>query len=78
MPVQVSAFLALTCALAERMKAEGPGVPGTELPKGLEVLKTFSAEMEGLVKQREGLQLAEQLFGMEHTSYPALSQVRKC
>jgi hypothetical protein len=74
--VQVSAFLAVTSTTAERMKAEGPGVPGINLSKGLEVLKAYLAEVEGLAKQREALQLAEQLFDMEHTSYPFLSQVR--
>jgi hypothetical protein len=38
-------------------------------------LKAFSAEVEELVKQRDAIRLAEQLFDMDQSSYPALSQV---
>jgi hypothetical protein len=73
---QALSFLADTQALAERMAATGPGVPGKPLPDGLMALKAFSAEVEELVKQRDAIRLAEQLFDMDQSSYPALSQVR--
>lgn len=46
-----------------------------QLAAGLESLKVFQGEVEGLAKQREQLRLAEQLFDMDITSYPLLSKV---
>jgi dynein heavy chain len=57
------------------MRSSGPGLPTVQLPAGLESLKVFQAEVEGLAKQREQLRLAEQLFDMDITSYPLLSKV---
>lgn len=63
-------------ALAERLKQAGPGAPGTPLPEGLELLQQFQQEVEVLAKQRDALRLAEQLFDMDVTGYPALAEVR--
>ena len=38
---QVAEFAAETCKMAERLKAKGPGVPGTALPAGVELLEAF-------------------------------------
>jgi dynein heavy chain len=72
---QVADFTALTAELEARMRSSGPGLPTVQLPAGLESLKVFQAEVEGLAKQREQLRLAEQLFDMDITSYPLLSKV---
>ncbi|KAF8069431.1 DHC1 [Scenedesmus sp. PABB004] len=72
---QVEAFAAVTADLEARMRAAGPGLPSRQLPAGLELLKAFQEEAEGLARQREALRLAEQLFDMDATSYPCLSKV---
>uniref|UniRef100_A0A383W4S5 Dynein-1, subspecies f n=1 Tax=Tetradesmus obliquus TaxID=3088 RepID=A0A383W4S5_TETOB len=72
---QVAVFAALTAELEARMRSEGPGLPTVQLAAGLESLKVFQGEVEGLAKQREQLRLAEQLFDMDITSYPLLSKV---
>jgi dynein heavy chain len=71
----VAEFAALTAGLEARMRSSGPGLPTVQLPTGLDSLKVFQAEVEGLSKQREQLRLAEQLFDMDITSYPLLSKV---
>jgi len=71
---QVATFAGETVALAERLKAAGPGIPGTALPAGLGLLQAFQQEADALAKRREALRLAEQLFGMEATPYPALAE----
>ena len=62
--------------MEERMRAAGPGTPGTPLPTGLQRLKAFEAEAADFAAQREQLRCAEMLFGMEPTSYPALAKAR--
>lgn len=74
--MQVADFEALITELEDRMHASGPGLPTVQLSTGLETLKAFQEEVEGLAKQREQLRLAEQLFDMDVTSYPILSKVR--
>lgn len=73
---QVVDFAALTMELAQRMAQTGPGLRTVQLPAGLESLKQMQEEVEALGRQREQLRLAEQLFDMDITSYPHLSQVR--
>jgi hypothetical protein len=41
----------------------------------LELLHDSLAELESAVKRREGLVLAEKLFGLPITSYPLLAQL---
>lgn len=65
----------MTEALAERMQSGGPGLPTVQLAAGAEQLRTLQAEVEALGKQQEELRLAEQLFGMDVTSFPHLSKV---
>eukprot|EP00878_Enallax_costatus_P045894 GHUV01055422.1.p1 GENE.GHUV01055422.1~~GHUV01055422.1.p1 ORF type:complete len:144 (+),score=50.81 GHUV01055422.1:55-486(+) len=72
---QVADFMVLTQQLEERMRSSGPGLPTVQLPEGVERLKAFQEEVDALSKQREQLRLAEQLFDMDITSYPALSKV---
>lgn len=74
--MQVAAFTSFTQQFEERMCTSGPGLATVQLPQGLESLKVFQEELEGLGKQREQLRLAEQLFDMDITSYPHLSKVR--
>lgn len=71
-------FAAVTEALAARMQAEGPGLPTVQLSVGVELLRSLQAELDGLGKQQEELRLAEQLFGMDITSFPHLNKVRPC
>ncbi|KAL6757976.1 dynein heavy chain, N-terminal region 1-domain-containing protein, partial [Haematococcus lacustris] len=72
---QVSDFQVLTVSLAERFRTSGPGLATIELPVGLELLHAYAAELEGALKQREQLALAEKLFDMEITGYPSLAMV---
>lgn len=65
----------MTEALAERMQSGGPGLPTVQLAAGAEELRTLQAEVEALGKQQEELRLAEQLFGMNVTSFPHLNKV---
>ncbi|GFH18111.1 uncharacterized protein HaLaN_14855, partial [Haematococcus lacustris] len=65
----------LTVSLAERFRTSGPGLATIELPVGLELLHAYAAELEGALKQREQLALAEKLFDMEITGYPSLAMV---
>lgn len=60
------------------MQAEGPGLPTVQLSVGVELLRSLQAELDGLGKQQEELRLAEQLFGMDITSFPHLNKVRPC
>lgn len=76
--LQVADFAVLTQQFEERMRSSGPGLPTVQLPDGHERLKTFQEDVDALSKQREHLRLAEQLFDMDVTSYPALSKVRSC
>lgn len=73
--MQVSEFAAVTEALAERMQSGGPGLPTVQLAAGAEQLRTLQAEVAALGKQQEELRLAEQLFGMDVTSFPHLNKV---
>lgn len=75
--LQVADFAAVTEALATRMQSEGPGLPSVQLSVGVELLRSLQAELDGLGKQQEELRLAEQLFGMDITSFPHLSKVRQ-
>jgi dynein heavy chain len=72
---QVSEFAAVTEALAASMRSEGPGLPTVQLAAGVEQLRVLQAEMAVLAKQQEELRLAEQLFGMDVTSFPHLTKV---
>lgn len=72
----MSEFAAVTEALAARMRSEGPGLPTVQLAAGVEQLRALQAEMGVLAKQQEELRLAEQLFGMDVTSFPHLTKVR--
>lgn len=74
--LQVADFAAVTEALAARMHSEGPGLPTVQLAVGVELLRALQSELDGLGKQQEELRLAEQLFGMDVTSFPHLSKVR--
>jgi len=57
------------------MQSEGPGLPTVQLPAGVEQLRALQEEVDGLTKQQEELRLAEQLFGMDVTSFPHLIKV---
>lgn len=57
------------------MRSEGPGLPTVQLAVGVEQLRVLQAEMGVLAKQQEELRLAEQLFGMDVTSFPHLTKV---
>jgi hypothetical protein len=46
-----------------------------QLAAGVEQLRTLQAEVASLGKQQEELRMAEQLFGMDVTSFPHLSKV---
>jgi dynein heavy chain len=72
---QVSEFAAVTESLAARMHSEGPGLPTVQLAAGFEQLRTLQAEVTSLGKQQEELRMAEQLFGMNVTSFPHLNKV---
>lgn len=74
--LQVLEFAAVTEVLAARMQSEGPGLPSVHLASGIEQLRALQAEVAGLVKQQEELSLAEQLFGMDTSSFPHLAKVQ--
>lgn len=57
------------------MASEGPGLPTVQLSAGVEQLHVLQAEVKVLVKQQEELRLAQQLFGMDVTSFPHLNKV---
>jgi hypothetical protein len=72
---QVAEFTAETDALAARLRAAGPGAPGTPLPAGLELLAAFQQEAGALARRRDALRLAQMLFDLDVTPYPALAEV---
>ncbi|DBA95316.1 TPA: Dynein heavy chain cytoplasmic [Trebouxia sp. C0006] len=71
---QVTEFQGVASEFLQRLKTTGPGLPNTDLAKGLELLKKFQEEAVAVSQQREQLVLAEKLFGMDITSYPDLIQ----
>ncbi|XP_076108254.1 dynein axonemal heavy chain 10-like isoform X2 [Mytilus galloprovincialis] len=55
----------------------GPGAVGTDLDKGLELMKTFRKEVGDLETVRQELANAEKLFDLAITMYPDLLEVQK-
>lgn len=72
--VVTGAFVDETQQLLEELLKEGPGVQGTELDDGLELLGQFEQRVAALVKRKEELMTAERLFSLPITSYPALGK----
>ncbi|KAK9825454.1 hypothetical protein WJX81_002895 [Elliptochloris bilobata] len=71
---QVAEFQTSTGAFLARLHEHGPGTLAANLPVGLEALHHFQEQMEIMAKQREQLALAEHLFDLGQTFYPALSK----
>lgn len=62
---------------SEKFYDFGPGAVGTDLEKGLELMKTFRVEVGDLEAARQELANAEKLFDLPITMYPNLLEVQK-
>jgi dynein heavy chain len=73
--LQVADFSREVQELLEKLHSSGPGLPTTQLAQALPLLQQFQQDLAAANATRDQLSLAEKLFGMQGTSYPALSQV---
>jgi dynein heavy chain len=73
--LQVADFSKEVQELLEKLHSSGPGLPTTQLAQALPLLQQFQHELAAATATRDNLSLAEKLFGMQGTTYPALSQV---
>ncbi|KAG0555973.1 hypothetical protein KC19_11G016600 [Ceratodon purpureus] len=71
---QAKDFVKATVDFRDRMDANGP-VKCDDLDLGLTLLVQFQEECATMVKTKDGLVLAQKLFDMPITSYPALFEV---
>ena len=55
----------------------GPGRPGIDLDKGLELINEWKIDLLQKQKKREGLVKSEKLFGLDITFYPALQEMEE-
>ena len=55
----------------------GPGRPGLDLDKGLELINEWKVDLLQKQKKREGLVKSEKLFGLDITIYPALQEMEE-
>ncbi|XP_052801261.1 dynein axonemal heavy chain 10-like isoform X3 [Mya arenaria] len=62
---------------ADRFYLEGPGAVNSNLEKGVELMKTYSVEVNKYEMERQELANAEKLFDLPITMYPDLQQVQK-
>ena len=75
--VQTAAFGEEAAQLLARLKAEGPGVAGTDLSHGLDLLAAFEEEAAAMARRKEELMTAERLFSLPITSYPELARAQE-
>ncbi|PVD32839.1 hypothetical protein C0Q70_08286 [Pomacea canaliculata] len=62
---------------ADRFLLEGPGSVGTDLDRGVELMKKYQEEVAELEANRQELTNAERLFELPITMYPELLKVQK-
>eukprot|EP01059_Diplonema_ambulator_P016442 TRINITY_DN279_c0_g1_i2.p1 TRINITY_DN279_c0_g1~~TRINITY_DN279_c0_g1_i2.p1 ORF type:complete len:4165 (+),score=1710.28 TRINITY_DN279_c0_g1_i2:209-12703(+) len=55
----------------------GPGRPGLDLDKGLELINEWKIDLLQKQKKREGLVKSEKLFALDITIYPALQEMEE-
>jgi len=72
---QITDFQAQTGQFQERFAAEGPATVGSDLARGLELMKKFREEVRALEEQRSTLTEAQQLFDLPSASFGGLSAV---
>jgi len=61
---------------SETFFAQGPGSVGSDLEKGLELLKEYKKLFAGHEAQRLELGNAERLFDLDVTAYPNMNKVK--
>ncbi|KAL2608324.1 hypothetical protein R1flu_026897 [Riccia fluitans] len=71
---QAEDFILESVAFRDRMMARGP-VKCTDLDEGVQLLIQYQEELEKMQKTKDALVLAQKLFDMPVTSYPALFEV---
>eukprot|EP00731_Ephydatia_muelleri_P035324 Em0114g8a len=72
---QVQEFRAEAAKFNERFKETGPASIGTDLDKGVKLLKEFQAQYKTFENQRQELTNAEKLFDLPITMYADLMEV---
>ncbi|OAE19678.1 hypothetical protein AXG93_1847s1410 [Marchantia polymorpha subsp. ruderalis] len=71
---QAEDFVLDTVSFRDRMMARGP-VKCTDLDEGVQLLTQYQEELETMLKTKDALVLAQKLFDMPVTPYPALFEV---
>ncbi|XP_064612357.1 LOW QUALITY PROTEIN: dynein axonemal heavy chain 10-like [Liolophura sinensis] len=74
---QIKDFSKEVQEFAEKFHLYGPGSVGSDLEKGLELLKEYRKTVEKFETDRQELANAEKLFDLPITMYPELLQVQK-
>ncbi|KAL3856163.1 hypothetical protein ACJMK2_010948 [Sinanodonta woodiana] len=74
---QIKGFRKELVEFGERFYLEGPGAVGTDLERGVELMKKYREETNRYEAERQELANAEKLFDLPITMYPDLLQVQK-
>ncbi|XP_035829687.1 dynein heavy chain 10, axonemal isoform X2 [Aplysia californica] len=74
---QITDFQKALADFSDRFLLEGPGAVGEDLDRGVELLKLYREEVDGLEASRQELTNAEKLFELPITMYPELQKVQK-
>ncbi len=72
----ITTFKEEMAGFSETFFAQGPGSVGSDLEKGLELLKEYKKLFAGHEGQRLELGNAERLFDLDVTAYPNMNKVK--